>query len=297
MSSWATFTSSFTSSSSLNFAPSSPAMPTSTYNAYHQIDCRGPLPQRRYPQAGDQVPYPQQNSTSNYDYQMLQKLVQLREAKLADCSYLTRQRKNERSSAQLKPGPPVTPTSGHGLQLDKITSQRGYNVTQAPAGPQKASSLTFQGEKPTERSTPEDFRGLTSSWSTHFVTGTLSGSQFGRNDCFSGFPVTDLSGYASDVSGYSSDESTTDSGSDALSFKTNFTWSFPISREERKGGVKHSAYSFDEDGKLRGLENSPVAIILTPPSEPEPKWRASPNDPACRPRRKDLLHPLWRAKH
>ncbi|KAG8911261.1 hypothetical protein FRC00_006808 [Tulasnella sp. 408] len=300
MSSWATFTSSFTSSLSPSFPLSSPPTTASTYNAYHQEDRPRSLPQRLYPHAGEQGPRLQQQTLAfDYDYLQLQKLVQLRESKLADCSYLTRQKSqrkkasvSERPPAQLKPASPVNPVSGHVLQPGKIIGQLEYNVAKAPTGPEEASGFTFQGEGPARFSTPGALQGFTSSWGKQFTTETLGGNQFGQNGGFSPFQFSPVS-----PAGYSSDESTTDSESELLSFRADFTWSFPISREERRGGVKHSAYSFDEEGNLRGLEKSPVAIFLTPPSEPVPMWRPSPNDPTCRPRRKDLLHAKWSAKH
>ncbi|KAG8897485.1 hypothetical protein FRC00_004200 [Tulasnella sp. 408] len=248
MSSWATFTSSFTSSSSPSFPLSSPPTPASTYNAYHPQDRLGSLPQHRYPNAGDQGPRLQQQTPAfDYDYLQLQRLVQLRESKLADCSYLTRQRKkasvSERPPAQLKPASPVNPASGHLIQPGNIIRQCEHNVVKAPTGPEEASGFTFQGERPAKISAFNAPQGLKSSWGAHFVTETLGGSQFGQNGGFSPFQFSPVS-----PAGYSSDESTTDSESELLLFQADFTWSFPISREERRVGVKHSAFSFDEEG-------------------------------------------------
>ncbi|KAG9033380.1 hypothetical protein FS837_002483 [Tulasnella sp. UAMH 9824] len=297
MSSWATFTSSFTSSpSELNLSPRSPPTPTFTHNTFHQLDRPEPLPQHRYPQAGDQGPCLQQNIAYDFDYQQLQKLVQLRESKLADCSYLTRQRKkvsvSARAPAQLKPGPPLNPKSEAVTRSGETFAQREFKIAKAPTGPEDGSRSTFQGERPTRFFTSDALHGFESSWGGDFVTDALGGSQFGRGGGFSPFRFSSLS-----PAGYSSEESTTDSDSELLPFGADFTWSFPISREERREGVSRSAYSFDDKGRLRGLEKSPVAIVLTPPSAPALKWRASPNDPACRPRSASLLHPMWSAKY
>ncbi|KAG9038403.1 hypothetical protein FS837_001254, partial [Tulasnella sp. UAMH 9824] len=278
---------------------------TYTYGAYHHVGSPEALPQRCYPQASDQGP-PVQGNNFGYDYQLLQKLVQLRESKLADCSYLTRQRKkpnsniatgtnrasvSEATPAQRKPAPSIKSASDHVPQHGEVIIQPAYKVAKAPTGPEEGLGYPFQGKKPPQFSNVNSFDSFNSHWSKHIVTDVV-GSQFGRKDRFGSSPFPQAS-----PTEYSSTDSATDSESELESFWPDFTWSFPISREERREGVWRSAYSFDRNGRLRGMGNSPVAIILTPPSAPAPKWRTPPNDPASRPRYPTLLHPRWSAKH
>ncbi|KAG9045175.1 hypothetical protein FS837_006915 [Tulasnella sp. UAMH 9824] len=187
MSSWATFTSSVTSPSSLGLSSSLSSPPTPTYThayaAYHQLGCPELLFERRYPQAGDQGP-PLQGNSYECDYQLLQKLVKSRESKLADCSYLTRQRKEPIHSigttanqgsvlpeSQAQPTPRINPASEEVLQAGEAFIQREHNVTKAPTGPEERSgNSTFNALN--------DFKF---SWSNHVATDAL-GSQFGRKD-------------------------------------------------------------------------------------------------------------------
>ncbi|KAG8896002.1 hypothetical protein FRC00_006650 [Tulasnella sp. 408] len=263
MSSWATFTSSFTSPSSIGFPLSSPPTLTHTHpcDAYHQVGRPESLPQRRYPQVGDQG-RPLQGNNADYDYQHLQRLVNLRESKLADCSYLTRQRKkphsnivtsakqasvSEATPVQHNPTPPINSASDHVLQPGRIISRHAHKVAKAPTGLGEGLGYTFQGEKPPQFSAFNALDSFKSPWGKHVVTDDV-GTQFDRNDGLGRFHFPQAS-----PAEYSSSESATDSESDSQAFWADFTWSFPISREERRAGVRSSAYSFDENGKLQGL--------------------------------------------
>lgn len=301
MSPWATFTSSFPPHQpSMITSPATPPMASiHTYDTYHQPSSLENSHKHRHLQSGDSTPRAPENAKAAFDYTKLQELVKLRESKLADCSYLTRQKTRSYRTATTTtkqgsglcsppvPAPRVDSTTGEALGRGQIVTQRDCSISKALTSTEDCLGRVFQGEKSANFSSSYPLKGFTSSWGKLCATDTLGG-----NDGLSGFQFLQVS---SDDD--SSDESTTDSESEYLSSWAQFTWSFPISREQRRKGVRCSDYGFDEDGRLRGLNNSPVTIILSPPSGTAPKWRPTPNDPAYPPPCKSLLHPKWIAKY
>ncbi|KAG8910844.1 hypothetical protein FRC01_006099 [Tulasnella sp. 417] len=302
MSAWTTFTSTFPSvDNDVHYASMTP---THTYNAYHHLRTPEFPQQHRYPQPGGPGPYVRGQAEVDDGYEQLQRLVRLREAKRADCSYLNRQRRKpiHNGVTTQKQGSPAqaafsTATStpraiNASKEVVKETNQPEKKTAKAPVGSENGLGSMFQGGKSAKLLSSPVLEGFRSSWGTFYITETTN-DKFSANDSPFRFHWSQVS----QADYYCTDEATTDSESESLSSWREFTWSFPISREQKREEVRYSDYHFDENGRLQGLENSPVAIVLTTPSDPAPKWRPPPNDPAYRPRCKSLLHPNWKAKN
>ncbi|KAG8917370.1 hypothetical protein FRC01_002500 [Tulasnella sp. 417] len=302
ISAWATFTSTFPSvDNDVHYASMTRIH---TYNADHHLRTPESPQQHRYPQPGGRGPYVWGQVKVDDGYEQLQRLVKLREAKLADCSYLNRQRRKpvlngvtaEKRGSPAQAAFSSTPRAINPSQEVvgdvKATNQPEHKTSKAQAGWKNGLGYMFQGEKPAKLLSSPVLEGFNSSWGRPYVTETTN-KKFGANDSPFRFHWSQVS----QADYYRSDDSTTDSESESLSSWGEFTWSFPISREQNREGVRYSDYRFDENGRLQGLENSLVAIVLTMPSDPAPKWRPPPNDPAYRPRCKSLLHPNWKAKN
>ncbi|KAG8945001.1 hypothetical protein FRC04_001256 [Tulasnella sp. 424] len=248
------------------------------FDPYQQPSTFKPPSQHRLTVEGALASTPLGNTeTTDHDYAKLKELVKLREAKLADSSFMIRRRGRPHSQPGAKPT-----SSGDPVSLSSVISPDSATLletaTRGLLGPdlrsrrrqQQGVECAFGSEKSLEEtrlnvdSPQSSLRLEDKPEKLHALDrhGPIANS---RLECSRAWPGDD-----------SSDGSTTtssDSESEALVSWAQFTWSFPISREQRRGGVRCSDYAFDESGMLQGMNNSPVAIVLTPPSTSTPTWQ------------------------
>ncbi|KAG9005726.1 hypothetical protein FRB90_010241 [Tulasnella sp. 427] len=71
------------------------------------------------------------------------------------------------------------------------------------------------------------------------------------------------------------------------------TWSYPITWEDEERGITTSAWRCNKRGRFRGLENSPVAIVLTESDEFVPQGYPSSSSTEGPPQSRELLSPQW----